>query len=445
MDGLKTVKRGEILRQLLVLSLPAVIEHLMGTLMQYVDTAMVGHLGEQATAAVSTTTTINWLVGSVSFAIPTAALALISRANGAGNREEMRRLTGQGVLLSFAAGVIFTILSLALSPFIPVWMGAEEAVRGPASEYFFIISLPLIFRMGTVMCGAAVRATKNTKLPMAVNMAANVLNVVLNYLLIYTFGLGVRGAAIATALATAISGIVMIYAARRKEALRWHLSDMRPDRALLSQYARIGLPAMGNSAISSLGYVFFAGMVSGMGTTIFAAHSIAVTAEGLFYMPGFGLRTATSALIGNALGEKDPGKMHVTEYLSIAVTVFLMTLSGIVLYIVAFPLMKLFTISDAVAYLGAQVLRIVAFTEPFFGLMIVLEGIFYGKGKTNGIFIVETGSMWGIRILFTFLGVHFWGFTLHGVWYCMIADNICKALLLLAVYLRDRKKNPETV
>ena len=75
-------------------------------------------------------------------------------------------------------------------------------------------------------------------------------------------------------------------------------------------------------------------------------------------------------------------------------------------------------------------LRLVAFSEPFFGLMIVLEGLFNGLGKNQYAFIIETGSMWGIRILFTFLCIKVWNLPLQYVWYCMIGDNITKAVLL---------------
>ena len=433
-----TETRKTILKTLITLSIPTVIEHIMSTLMQYVDTAMVGHLGEQATAAVSTTTTVNWLIGSVAFAVATASLALVSKANGERDTARMSRLTGQATLLTIIVGLALMIICLALAPFIPVWMGTEQAVRLPATRYFAILSLSLLPRTFMNTYGAVIRSTKNTRLPMIINISANLLNVVLNYILIYRCALGVTGAAIASSLAYTAGGLAMIIAVRCIAVLRFPLRAMRPDPVLIRQFTSIGIPAMGTSVTSCLGYVFFAGMVSGMGTTVFAAHSIAVTAEELFYIPGYGFRTATSALIGNALGERDERKLHITETLSIIITVSMMLISGVVLYFLAYPLMCLFTISTEVAQLGAQMLRLVAFTEPFFGLYIVLEGIFYGKGKTKGVFVIETASMWGIRILSTFICVKILHLDLRAVWFCMIADNLCKALALLLCYLRDR-------
>ena len=425
----------DLLRRLVLLSLPTMAEEILSTLLQYVDTAMVGRLGEQATASVSVTTTIGWLVGSMAYAVGAAVLALISRAYGAKDQEKGRKLAQQALFLTVIIGFVLGGVSILLSPFIPVWMGAEESIRHQASVYFTIISLPMVFRAGTAILGSAVRATQNTKTPMIITLSSNLLNIVLNYLLIYTAGLGVTGAAIATAISFTVGGVMMMSLSLRTPFLRAEHISLRPDPAILREIGIIGIPIMGTSVVSCMGYVVFAGLVSGMGTTIFAAHSIAVTAETIFYVPGYGLRTATSALVGAALGERNPRKLAIYCKISVALTVGMMFLSGVVLFFVAEPLMSVFSPSRPVVELGAQMLRLVAFSEPFFGLMVVMQGIMYGMGKTRYPFLVEAFSMWGVRLLFTFLTVHMWGGTLREVWYCMIADNICKAVLLSAVFV----------
>lgn len=267
------------------------------------------------------------------------------------------------------------------------------------------------------------------------------MNAVLNYLLIYTAGLGVTGAAIASAVSYVAGGSLMFAAYWKNPYLCWRKQQFRLNGEILKEGATLALPVLGTSLVSCMGYVVFAGMVSGMGTTTFAAHSIAVSAEEIFYIPGFGLRTATSALVGISLGENNRKKFEVVSIESILLTVFNMFLSGITLYIVAFPLMCIFTSSRNVAALGAEMLRLVAFSEPFFGLMIVMEGIFYGLGRTRYAFFVEAFSMWGIRIAFTFLCVQVMHLGLRQVWYCMIADNICKAVLLsLPMAVRRRRR-----
>ncbi len=427
----ENIENKKTLHSLIALSVPTVLEEVLNTLLQYVDTAMVGRLGEQATAAVSVTTTITWLVNSISFAASVAVLAMISKAVGSRDGRRIRCISQQALLLVVIFGVLSGGISVLLSPYIPVWMGAERAVQEPASVYFRIVSIPMVFRSSSIILGASIRGTKDTKRPMLISFMGNVLNAVLNYFLIYTAGLGVTGAAIASAIAYTVSGIFMFAAYRRNSSLYWEWKNFHIDKELLRECAGIGLPVLGTNVTSCLGYVVFAGMVSGMGTTVFAAHSIAVTGETIFYIPGYGLRTATSALTGISIGEKNRQKLETVSKISIFLTVGMMCISGVVLYLVSYPLMRLFTPVERVALLGAEMLKLVAFSEPFFGLMVVLEGIFYGMGRTRYVFLAETGSMWGVRILFTFLCVTVWKSDLRAVWYCMIADNVCKALLLL--------------
>lgn len=429
MNGAVSDNRMKMLKILISLSIPTIIEEVLATLLQYVDTAMVGQLGEKATAAVSVTTTINWLIGSLAGALGVAALAMISKAYGAGDHERIRDISGHVMLVTLTSGVILTAVALLLAMKIPVWMGAEADVQREAGIYFFIISMPLLFRTGSTLFASAIRATQNTMTPMIISLSSNVLNALLNYILIYPAGLGVRGAAIASAISYTMAGSLMYAAYRKNKYLRWKWKDLTIKRDIIIEGANLSIPVLGTSLVSCMGYVVFASLVSGMGTTIFAAHSIAVTAETIFYIPGYGLRTATSTLVGASLGENNKRKFEMVSMMSVTLTVGMMFLSGILLYWIAGPLMSIFSSSERVVGLGAQMLRIVAFSEPFFGLMIVLEGIFYGLGRTRYAFVVESVSMWGIRIVLTFLCVKIWHLDLRAVWYCMIADNICKAVL----------------
>lgn len=423
--------RKNVLKTIVKLSVPTVIEELLSTLLQYVDTAMVGQLGEDAAASVSVTTTVSWLISSIPSAISVAVLAMIAKAIGSGDSEKIRNISRHTTLTVPVIGVFLGAVSIVLSPFIPVWMGAEVSIQKQASLYFFIISLSMLFRCSGIIFGAALRAATDTKTPLFINFGANTLNAALNYLLIYKAGLGVTGAAIATAISYAVSGILMFAAYRKNKLLYYKIGRFKIDKNILREGSKIGLPVLGTSAASCLGYVVFASLVTGMGNTVFAAHSIAVTAETIFYISGYGLRTATSTLVGISLGEQNSRKFETVCRLSASITVGMMIVSGVVLYLSSEILMRLFISSEESASLGAEMLRIVALSEPFYGLMIVTEGIFYGLGKTRYAFVIETLSMWGIRILFTFICVRIWGCGLREVWLCMIADNIFKALMFI--------------
>ena len=415
---------------LITLSIPTILEEVFATLLQYVDTAMVGRLGEKATAAVSTTTSIGWLINSIPGAIAIAMLAIASKANGAGQDEKLKKLAGQSILYAFVLGVILEILALVLSPFIPIWMGVEEDIVRPASLYFSITSITLIFRTSARVFAAMIRSLKDTRSPMYISVAENILNVILNFVFIYGLGLGVVGAAIASCISFGIGGIAMFLMMLSKKQLRPSFVDLKPDKDIWMEALPIGYPVLGATVVSCMGYIVFAGMVSGMGTIIFAAHSIAVTAEQIVYIPGYGLRAATSTLIGNALGEGNTAKLSATRKMTILMTMVIMLVNGTLLFLFAYPFMQIFTNSTEVVIIGSKMLKLVSFSEIFFGLMIVLEGISYGMGQTKHIFVCESFSMWGVRIVGTFLCVKIFGLGLTAVWICMIADNICKAVLL---------------
>ena len=418
------------LKSLIVLAIPVILEQILTTLLQYVDTAMVGRLGAAATASVSLTTSVNWLIGSSFSAIGVAVVAIVSAAYGAGDSDKIKRVSSQIIIYVAAVGLVIGALAVGLSHVIPVWMQADVSIQRQASVYFGIISIPLVFRASTVICACALRAVKDTRTPFVINLLANILNVILNYLLIYTAGLGVTGAAIATAVSSALAGMAMFIVMMRSQVLRCEIRPLRFDRDIFRETVRIGLPALATSTASCLGHIVFASLVSSMGTTVFAAHSIALSAETLFYLPGYGLRSATSTLIGISVGEDDHDKFKVIERQSVILTVVMMAVTGLLLFLFAEPMMRIFTPDEEVIRQGSRVLRLIAVSEPLFGLMIVSEGIYYGLGQTKITFIVATTGSWGIRILSTVICVHVLHTTLFEVWICMFADNAFRALAM---------------
>ena len=174
-----------LLPAVLTLAWPTMLEQLLHTAVQYIDTAMVGTLGTQATAAVGSTATVGWLVGSSVSAFGIGFLATISQALGAGDGDRARRAAGQSVLAVLVTGLFFTALTLGLSPFVPAWMQVDPSIRDLAAHYFFILYLPMLPRTASVIFGTVLRAAGDTRTPMRVGLAVNITNVVLNFLLIY--------------------------------------------------------------------------------------------------------------------------------------------------------------------------------------------------------------------------------------------------------------------
>ena len=217
----KNINKG-LLVSIFALAWPTMLEQLMQTAVQYIDTAMVGSLGTEATAAVGSTTTVNWLVGSTVSALGVGFLSFIAKAYGANDKKSAARASSQAVLIALISGAFFTVLTLSLSGLVPVWMQVDKAIQPLAAKYFFILYLPMLPRVATTIFGTVLRAAGDTKTPMRVGILVNSVNVVLNFVLIYptrqmslfsyeftVYGadLGVMGAAIASAIAFTLGGL----------------------------------------------------------------------------------------------------------------------------------------------------------------------------------------------------------------------------------------------
>jgi len=454
----KRMLNTTMIATILALAWPTMLEQLMQTAVQYIDTAMVGSLGTQATAAVGATTTVNWMIGSTISALGVGFLSFIAQAYGAGDKQAASRAVSQAVLVSALVGTLFTALTLGLSPMVPVWMQVDESIRDLAARYFFILYLPMLPRTATIIFGTALRAAGDTKTPMKVGVMVNVINVVMNFLLIYPTrrisvlglslwipgaGLGVIGAAIASAAAFAYGGIRITVALWRHPLLSPKGSSFRPDMAILRPCLKTALPNMLQRFGTSMGYVAFASMINSLGEISTAAHTIANTVESAFYIPGYGMQTAAATLAGNAYGAGDKERMNELARMFLPLEVGLMILSGGALFLLAPPLVGIFSDNAQVIALGTQVLRMVALSEPFYGCSIIVEGMMLGVGNTKQPFVFNILGMWGIRILGTFVCTQLLGYGLVAAWGCMIAHNLLLFFLFGGYYLAGKCFPPQ--
>lgn len=452
---LKKSNTIQMLPVILALAWPTMLEQLMQTAVQYIDTAMVGTLGTQATAAVGATSTVNWLVSSTISAIGVGFLSYISQAIGASKEDRAKKAAAQAVLVAAVTGIFFTILLVLISPLVPVWMQVDPSIRAMASRYFLILYLPMLFRSTNIILGTVLRAAGDTKTPMKVGFFINLINVVLNFFLIYETrsvsigsvsfvipgaGWGIVGAAAASAVAYTYGGIAIFIRLYRHPLISPRSQSLRPAPDVLRPCLRVAFPNMMQRFATSLGYVFFASMINSLGEISTAAHTIANTVESAFYIPGWGMQTAAATLSGNAKGANDETRLKRLAKMIIPLEVGLMFLSGGLLFLFAPLLMQLFSKDPQVLALGTTVLRMVAVSEPFYGVPIVIEGMMQGLGKTSASFLFNVLGMWGVRIVGTFICTQLLGGGLIAAWGCMIAHNILLFVLFGMHYLSGRWK-----
>lgn len=448
-------QRTEMIKLICALAWPSIVEQALQTAVIYVSSAMVGQLGANASASVGLTTTVNWLINSPSFAMGVGVLACISFFIGSKEINKAKAAASQSIIIATILGVVMGIITLAISPFLPKWLGADPEIQRDASVYFAIICLPMIFRTATIIFGAVLRATGDMKTPMVVNLVMNIVNIALNFFLIYGnqtinigplkitthgAGLGVAGSAIAAAISYCVSGSLMFFALYKNKLVSPKGEKIRLNKPIMKRCIKVGFPITIERVVTCLGHVVFASLVTKLGTLAFAAHSIALTAEEAFYIPGYGIQTAASTLAGNALGEKDEKKLHDVSVTIMIIAVTIMTITGALLFMFPDTMMAIFINDPEVIRMGSTVLRIVAISEPMFGALIILEGIFNGIGDTRTPVILSIVSMWGVRILSTFICINVFHLGLNAVWACMVADNMFRFTVLFIRFVRGSWK-----
>ena len=450
-------EKGKFDRRMLgtvfALAWPTMLEQLTQTAVQYIDTAMVGSLGTRATAAVGATGTVNWMIGSVVSAAGVGFLAYIARQIGAGREDRAGDASAQACTVTLILGCLLTAVTQLAAESVPAWMRVDPDIRSLSARYFRIIYLPMLFRTASILLGMVLRSAGDTRTPMRIGLSVNAINVVLNFLLIFPSrpvslfglgftmpgaGLGVEGAAWASAVSFVYGGAAMARALWRHPLVSPRRRAFRPDPEILRPCFRVALPNLAQRFATSFGYVVFASMINSLGGVSTAAHTIANTVESAFYIPGWGMQTAAATLAGNAYGAKDRDRLRRLGATVLPLEVGLMVVSGALLFGFAEPLVRLFSRDPEVVRLGTTVLRMVAVSEPFYGVPIVVEGLMQGVGKTTAPFVYNVIGMWAVRIAGTYVCTQLLGLGLVAAWGCMIGHNLLLFVFFMFHYFSGR-------
>ena len=436
------------------LAWPALAENLLATLVQFVNTAMVGGLGAAATATIAVNTTPMWVLNGLVTAIGVGGTALVARMIGADDRKGAEAACRQVFLLIAAFSVVITGAVLLLAGRIPRLMRADQALHAEASAYMRIVALGFIPHFMGMALGAVLRGAGDTKTPMQIAAGANLLNVIGNSLLIYPSrtvrvlrwsmpmwgaGLGVTGAAVSTAVSTALAGACMVWLICRPESrLRLRLRGLRPDAAILRRVLRVGIPTAMERMTINVGQILFVGMVASLGTAELASHYLALTVESLSYMPGYAFSVAATTLVGQALGAGAPMLAKARGWLTIRSSMLIMSLLGVCMFLFAPALIGILTPDETVRAVGASLIRICAVEQPFTALGIVGTGALRGAGDTRVPLYISLAGMWGVRLALAWTLVFHFGLGVQGAWYAMVTDWAVRSVFMVLRFARGK-------
>ena len=460
--GLEDIRSGTKLnnREMIALtsrlSFPPMVTEISILLMAFIDAAMVGSLGADSSAAVGLVSSTTWLIGGLMRAASAGFTVQVATMSGAQEWKKARIIMKHGVLIVTIFGIILGIIGFAIAGGLPIWLGGGKEVIGDASIYFKIYALSLPFLALDFVASGMLQCSGDMKTPSILNVFMCLLDVIFNYFFIYEtrpvsflglditmpgLGMGVAGASLGTSLSEVVCGLLMFYFLWfRSDKLHYQKGEREPiRREEIRRASKISFPITFENILSGGAQIVATRIVSPLGAVALAANSFAVTTEGFCYMPGFGIQSASTTLVGQSLGA---GRRDVSKkigWICVISGMVIMTITGGLMYAFAPVLIGFLTPVPAIRELGAEVLRIEAFAEPFFAAQIVGSGVFRGAQDTLGPSIINFSTMWIIRLPLAYFLASRIG--LRGVWIAMCLQLIiCGIIFLIRLWWKSRKQ-----
>jgi putative MATE family efflux protein len=461
------VTDGDLLKPLVVLSLPIVLSQMLQVGYNLADTFWVGRLGQEAVSALSYSWPLVFLMISVAGGFTVAGTVLVAQHKGAGNDEKVDYAAGQTIAFVGIVAAVFSVVGYLLTPWLVSLVGATPGTTEYtlAVEYTRTIFLGVVFMFGFFIFQALLRGWGDTRTPLYLMALGVALNVVLDPFLILGFdqnvllsglglngvqswlyattgfsGFGVQGAAIATVFsrgAGAILGLFWLFGGH--VGIHISLSDLKPDPEMVKRIVSLGAPSSVEQSTRALGITVLTALVAFAGDDAVAALGIGNRINSLVFLPALGLARGTETVVGQNLGtEQTERAKRAVGYSSVIVTGVL-AIAGVVAYLFARPITAVFIpgASDVIA-IGADYLRIIGPTFLFIGVFQVVQGAFRGSGSTRTAMAFAILSLWAFRLPPAYALLQWFDMGATGVWYAIALSNVLSMIAAVLWFLRGR-------
>jgi putative MATE family efflux protein len=428
----RPLTNADKLNLIIGLSIPSMLAQITNVLMFFIDASMVGHLGAEASASIGLIETTTWLMGSVMGALSMGFSVQVAHFIGANDFTKARQVFRHGLICGALVSLLICAIGVSIHVPLPYWLGGGADIAPDSSRYFLIYSLTLPFVMLFHISASMLKSAGNMHTPSVLSILMCVFDVAFNYLFIYMLNLGVMGAAIGTACAYIATSMPMAYMAMWRSkilALNLDRERFRWNWNYVQNALKISLPIAVQSFLMSGAQVVSTLIVAPLGNIAIAANSFAITAESLCYMPGYGIGDAATTLVGQTHGANRLDLCKNFAYMTVGIGMLVMTFMGVVMYIFAPEMIGILSPVEDIRRLGAEVLRIEAFAEPFFAAAIVTASVCIGAGDTLRPAMINLFSMWFVRLTTAALLAPHYG--LRGVWIAMACELTFRGTLFL--------------
>ena len=418
-------------RAALELAWPGIVEQSVSAGGTAIVFAFVGHLGATATAGVGAAGNFFFLMFPVWRSLAIGTIAIVSRRMGEGRPKDAADATRQSLMLGALAGLVFGVGFFLFSAQLLRLLGASEEVVAIGAPFLQVTGAAsgasTVWLIGT----SAMRAAGDTRTPMYLTAAAVVLSVALAYLFIDVLRIGPMGSAYAQSITWALGlAATLLLLWRGTAGLSIAGGVWRLQLTTIRRIFEISLPSAAESAVFSFGILALSFLVFRLGTEQVAAHQIVGQIETFSFFPCIGFSIAASALVGQALGMRDPKRAKDAGWAATGMALIWATTAGLLFVVVPSLLLGLFTNADAVVVAGAGALAVVGLGQPAQAAIFALGGALRGAGDTRYPLIVSLVNWFLVRLPLAYVLAFPLGFGLTGIWAGVTADYFVRAVLL---------------
>lgn len=414
-------------RQLIALMLPLICEQIFTSFMGTVDSMMVSNVSEAAISAVSLVDSINILVIQAFYALASGGAIVCANYLGQKRRDQAERSANQLLFIIFAISLaVLAVCQLFRAPLLRLVFGSvEQEVMDAAMVYFFYTSLSFPF-IALFDSGSAVfRAQNNSRLPMAITVSTNLMNIAGNALLIWGFHLGVAGAAVSTLLSRIAAALLVLLFLRRKsgELRIVNFIFLKPDGRLIKNILRIGIPSGVENGMFQFGKLAIQSTVSTLGTAAIAANAVTNILENLNGVAAQGVGIGLMTIVGQCIGagRKDEAIYYIKKLSKMAEAAII--ISCLVVFALCRPITILGGMEAESARMCFEMTLFITITKPISWVLSFIPA--YGMraaGDVKFSMITSCASMWLCRVSFTIFLCRVYGFGPIAVWIGMFAD-----------------------
>ncbi|MGL5765483.1 MAG: MATE family efflux transporter [Sarcina sp.] len=431
----KDLTKGSIAKGLLTLSMPIVLTNFIQTAYGMVDMIWIGRLGSDAVAALGTATIfINFAFAIFSLIIIGTTIKL-SHSIGAKKEGEAKVYVDNAIILTIILAIIFiTSLILFRKPLIGFYHLRNDEINLMAEKYLVISAIGILFMYFNSLFSSIFNAYGNSKIPFRANTIGFILNIILDPILIFGFGTGIKfgviGAAIATLTArTLVSILFLIYI--KKNEFKCFSLHIRFNMEKAIEVIKIGLPVTAQRATFSFISLYMSRIVADWGAVAIAVQKIGVQIESISYMTAAGLQGAISVFVGQNYGAKKYHRIREGYKVALILTLIFGGTIGLIFMLIPRQIFSIFLDQPAALDIGVEYMRIIGFSQLFMCLEILTVGAFNGMGKTYIppiISIFFSGLRIPIALMLAF--APFFNLGLNGVWFSISVSSVFKGVIL---------------